>query len=169
MELLFEDLANYHKLPDKYKKDKKFLLRALKKEDSLMKYMWNDFKDDEDFILNAIKIDPDFIKYFPKQLNDVDFNIKSLDYNKNMHYAATEEILNNKKFALEAVKKSENSFYSLSKTLQTDPDVFLEAIKNPKFHILTYHPLFRKNEAFSKEVVKIRPKLTKLLPKNFIS
>ena len=128
-------------LSDKYKKDKEFVLKAVKNGASI-EYLDEDFKNDKEIVFKAAENNWREFEFASEELrNDKAFISQVLDAldctdkRRSLFNSLPDELRTNKKFCLKLVSKHWGLYSALNVELRDDMDILIEAMKQDDYPI----------------------------------
>lgn len=154
------DLLKYENAREEIKNDKKFMLKAIKKDYRVLAYASETLKNDIDFMIQAIENNYLCIKFAGKKLlNDEEFILNAIIINPSALGYASNRLRNNKDFVLTAIRKGLEQDYSVlafaSNELMQDKRFMLKAIEINESNIVYASNELRHNKEFLLQAIEV--------------
>jgi hypothetical protein len=123
-----EECFNY--ASNRLKNNKDFILKAVKKNSHIIKYINEELKKDREILLEAVKYKGTVLEFIPKEFqNDREIVLTAVqNIGIALHYAS-EELKNDIEILLTAIKNNEVMFYYFSTKFKKDRKFVLESVK----------------------------------------
>jgi predicted RNA-binding protein (virulence factor B family) len=139
-----------------FKKDREFVLEAVKTDENALLYTSDDFRKDKDIVLEAVKSRSGALQYADESLKkDKEFVLEMISNNSGAFEYADESLKKDREFVLEAVKNNGNALEYADESFKKDIEIVLEAVKNVFGNALEYvDESFKKDREIVLEAVK---------------
>ena len=127
----YSDADFLEKASDHLKKDKKFILKAVKINGLALEYADDSLKKDKEVVLAAMKENPRAMMDADDSLmTDKEVVLMGFNYDVELLDFAADSLKKDRKFILQLVKKDSDAFEFADESLKKDPDIL--AIRNKK-------------------------------------
>ena len=156
---LKESYMLFSSLPEKFKNDKKFVLKAIDIFKSnhleILKYTSKEIQDDEPIVKKIIEKDPFALQYTsPRLKNNLEIVMLAVEKDGAALLYASRKMRENKKVALIAVKTSVHGLNYTSEKIINDKDVVLASVGSSGYSLLYASEKLRDDKEVALAAVK---------------
>lgn len=158
-------ISNFNQAPEELKKDKQFVLKAVKNDIRCFEFIDEELKKDQEFVLSIVKICYSVLTDVSIKLkSDRAFALQAVILNDQSLIYLDKKFKSDKEFILEAIQGNYKALWSASYDLINDIDIVLAAVsKNNKAIQCVGYEILRNDDCALKIMIEI---LKGLLPEN---